>query len=110
MEKLAALKPAFVDDGVIHAGNSSQISDGAAALLVTTADKGYELGLTPIVRYRAGAVTGADPVLMLTGPIPATEKVLHKAGVALCGCRRLRGERGVRAGAVGLAGRDRRRP
>jgi acetyl-CoA acyltransferase len=83
VEKLAALKPAFVDDGVIHAGNSSQISDGAAALLVTTADKAYELDLTPIVRYRAGAVTGADPVLMLTGPIPATEKVLRKAGVSL---------------------------
>ena len=83
VEKLAALKPAFVDDGVIHAGNSSQISDGAAALLVTTADKAYELDLTPIVRYRAGAVTGADPVLMLTGPIPATEKVLRKAGVPL---------------------------
>ncbi len=83
VEKLAALKPAFVDDGVIHAGNSSQISDGAAGLLVTTAAMALELGLTPIVRYRAGAVTGADPVLMLTGPIPATEKVLAKAGVGL---------------------------
>jgi acetyl-CoA acyltransferase len=83
VEKLAALKPAFVDDGVIHAGNSSQISDGAAALLVTTAEMAVELGLTPLLRYRAGAVTGADPVLMLTGPIPATEKVLKKAGVAL---------------------------
>ncbi|MGC2656307.1 MAG: thiolase family protein [Mycobacterium sp.] len=83
VEKLAGLKPAFADDGVIHAGNSSQISDGAAALLVTTDAMALELGLTPIVRYRAGAVTGADPVLMLTGPIPATEKVLAKAGVAL---------------------------
>ncbi len=83
VEKLAALKPAFADGGVIHAGNSSQISDGAAALLVTTAAIALELGLTPIVRYRAGAVTGADPVLMLTGPIPATEKVLAKAGVRL---------------------------
>lgn len=83
VEKLAALKPAFAEDGVIHAGNSSQISDGAAALLVTTAEMAVELGLTPIVRYLAGAVTGADPVLMLTGPIPATEKVLSKAGVAL---------------------------
>ncbi|SPM34588.1 Acetyl-CoA acetyltransferase [Mycobacterium rhizamassiliense] len=83
VEKLAGLKPAFVDDGVIHAGNSSQISDGAAALLVTTSEMAVQLGLTPIVRYRAGAVTGADPVLMLTGPIPATEKVLTKAGVAL---------------------------
>jgi acetyl-CoA acyltransferase len=83
VEKLAALKPAFADDGVIHAGNSSQISDGAAALLVTTSEIAVELGLTPLVRYRAGAVTGADPVLMLTGPIPATEKVLAKVGVAL---------------------------
>jgi acetyl-CoA acyltransferase len=83
VQKLAGLKPAFVDDGVIHAGNSSQISDGAAALLVTTSAMALELGLTPIVRYRAGAVTGADPVLMLTGPIPATEKVLGRAGVAL---------------------------
>jgi acetyl-CoA acyltransferase len=83
VEKLATLKPAFVDDGAIHAGNSSQISDGAAALLVTTSEMALELGLTPLVRYRAGAVTGADPVLMLTGPIPATEKVLQKAGVSL---------------------------
>ena len=83
VEKLAGLKPAFTDDGVIHAGNSSQISDGAAALLVTTPALALELGLTPIVRYRAGAVTGADPVLMLTGPIPATAKVLHKAGLSI---------------------------
>src|SRR3984885_3304742 len=83
VEKLGGLKPAFAEDGVIHAGNSSQISDGAAALLVTTSEMALTLGLTPIVRYRGGAVTGADPVLMLTGPIPATEKVLTKAGVAL---------------------------
>ncbi|HEY9263162.1 MAG TPA: thiolase family protein [Mycobacterium sp.] len=82
-EKLAALKPAFTEDGVIHAGNSSQISDGAAALLVMTAENAVTLGVTPLARYRAGAVMGADPKLMLTGPIPATEKVLHKAGVAL---------------------------
>ncbi|SDD65108.1 acetyl-CoA acyltransferase [Mycolicibacterium neoaurum] len=83
VEKLAGLKPAFTDNGVIHAGNSSQISDGAAALLVMTADQALNLGLTPLVRYRAGAVTGADPVLMLTGPIPATSKVLRKAGVGI---------------------------
>jgi acetyl-CoA acyltransferase len=83
VEKLAGLKPAFDEAGVIHAGNSSQISDGAAALLVTTSDIAVELGLTPLVRYIAGAVTGADPVLMLTGPIPATEKVLAKAGVSI---------------------------
>jgi len=83
VESLAKLKPAFTEDGVIHAGNSSQISDGAAALLVTTPEKARELGLDPIVRYRAGVVVGSDPVLMLTGPIPATEKVLRKAGVGL---------------------------
>ncbi|ORV53316.1 acetyl-CoA acetyltransferase [Mycobacterium europaeum] len=83
VEKLSGLKPAFTEDGVIHAGNSSQISDGAAALLVMTAEMAVDLGLTPLVRYLAGAVTGADPVLMLTGPIPATEKVLKKAGVQL---------------------------
>lgn len=81
VEKLAGLKPAFTDDGVIHAGNSSQISDGAAALLVMTAENALHLGVTPLVRYRAGTVTGADPKLMLTGPIPATEKVLHRAGL-----------------------------
>jgi acetyl-CoA acyltransferase len=80
---LAGLKPAFDDAGVIHAGNSSQISDGAAALLVMTSQMAIELSLTPLVRYRAGAVTGADPVLMLTGPIPATEKVLKKAGISI---------------------------
>ncbi|MEV5849714.1 thiolase family protein [Streptomyces sp. NPDC051985] len=82
-EKLARLRSAFLDDGLIHAGNASQISDGAAALLVTTPEKAGELGLTPVARYRSGAVVGADPVLMLTGPIPATEKVLAKAGVGL---------------------------
>ncbi|MEU6541164.1 thiolase family protein [Streptomyces sp. NPDC047000] len=80
---LAGLKPSFQEDGVIHAGNASQISDGAAALLVTTAEKARAMGLAPLVRYRAGAVVGSDPVLMLTGPIPATEKVLRKAGLAL---------------------------
>ncbi len=82
-DKLSGLRPAFTEDGVIHAGNSSQISDGAAALLVMTAENAVTLGVTPLVRYYAGAITGADPKLMLTGPIPATEKVLHKAGVRL---------------------------
>ncbi|MEZ0383879.1 MULTISPECIES: thiolase family protein [Mycobacteriaceae] len=83
VEKLAGLKPAFRDDGMIHAGNSSQISDGAAALLVMSEDDAARRGLTPLVRYTAGAVTGADPVLMLTGPIPATEKVLKRAGLGI---------------------------
>jgi acetyl-CoA acyltransferase len=76
IEKMAQLKPAFKEDGVIHAGNSSQISDGSAALLMTTSEKAAELGLTPIARYHSGAVSGADPLMMLTGPIPATAKVL----------------------------------
>ena len=82
-EKLAALKPAFTDDGVIHAGNSSQISDGAAAILVTTPEHAAAQGWTPIARYVAGAVAGANPVLMLTGPIPATTKVLGKTGLGI---------------------------
>ncbi|HEX4094341.1 MAG TPA: thiolase family protein [Trebonia sp.] len=80
---LAGLRTSFKPDGVIHAGNSSQISDGAAALLVMTPERARELGLTPIVRYHSGAVVGADPVLMLTGPIPATERLLKRSGVAL---------------------------
>jgi acetyl-CoA acyltransferase len=82
-ETLAKLKPSFTDGGVIHAGNSSQISDGAAALLLTTSVRAAELGLTPMARYRAGAVVGADPVLMLTAPIPATEAVLRRTGLSL---------------------------
>ncbi|MER7687221.1 thiolase family protein [Streptomyces sp. NPDC097610] len=83
VESLSGLKPAFLDDGLIHAGNSSPITDGAAALLVTTPERARELGLTPIVRYRGGAVVGSDPVLMLTGPIPATERILRRTGVRL---------------------------
>jgi acetyl-CoA acyltransferase len=83
VERLAQLKPSFADDGVIHAGNASQISDGAAALLVMTSERARGLGLAPIVRYHTGAVVGADPVLMLTGPIAATEKLLKRSGVAL---------------------------
>jgi acetyl-CoA acyltransferase len=83
VESLSALKPAFKEDGVIHAGNSSQISDGAGALVVTTPERAKELGLTPIVRYHSGAVSGADAILMLTGPIPATEKLLKRSGVAV---------------------------
>jgi len=82
-EKLAGLKPSFRNDGVIHAGNASQISDGAAALLVTTPAKARELGLTPIARYVAGAVSGADPIMMLTGPIPATEKLLARTALSV---------------------------
>ncbi|GAA1951286.1 acetyl-CoA C-acyltransferase [Nocardioides panacihumi] len=81
IETLSALKPTFRADGTIHAGNASQISDGAAAVVVTTPERAAELGLTPIVRYHAGAVVGDNPVMMLTGPIPATRKVLRRAGL-----------------------------
>ncbi len=83
VESLSQLKAAFVDDGVIHAGNSSQISDGAAAVLVMSSARAYELGLAPIVRYHSGAVVGADPVEMLTAPIAATEKLLKRSNVSL---------------------------
>ena len=83
VETLAKLKPSFKEDGVIHAGNASQISDGAAALLITTPERARELGLKPIARYHSGAVSGADPVMMLTGPIPATEKVLSRSGLTI---------------------------
>lgn len=83
VETLAKLKPVFKADGVIHAGNASQISDGAAALLVMSSERAAELGLTPLARYHTGVVTGADALLMLTGPIPATTKLVARAGVAL---------------------------
>jgi acetyl-CoA acyltransferase len=83
LEKLAALQPAFKSDGVITAGNSSQISDGAAAVLVMSEDKAAALGLTPKARFVAFAMVGVDPVTMLTGPIPATEKVLDRAGLTV---------------------------
>ncbi|MGC2239699.1 MAG: thiolase family protein [Acidimicrobiia bacterium] len=83
MEKLAGLQPAFKADGVVTAGNSSQISDGAAALLIMSEEKAAELGLTPKARFVAFAMAGVDPVMMLTGPIPATEKVLARAGLAM---------------------------
>jgi acetyl-CoA acyltransferase len=83
LNALAALRPAFKDDGVVTAGNSSQISDGAAALLVMTSARAAELGLAPLARLAAFASSGIDPVLMLTGPIPATAKVLGNAGLSL---------------------------
>jgi acetyl-CoA acyltransferase len=83
VEKLATLKPAFKEDGVITAANSSQITDGSAAMLVMSEEKAEELGLTPRARFHAFALAGVDPVMMLTGPIPATTKVLERAGVKL---------------------------
>ncbi|HET7656892.1 MAG TPA: thiolase family protein [Bacillales bacterium] len=83
LEKLGALKPAFQENGKIHAGNSSQISDGAVAILLMSAEKARDLGLKPRFRVVARVVVGDDPTLMLTGPIPATSKVLKKAGMRL---------------------------
>jgi acetyl-CoA acyltransferase len=83
IEKLATLKPAFKPDGVITAANSSQITDGAAAVLVMTEEKANELGLKPRARFHTFALAGVDPVIMLTGPIPATTKVLERAKMTL---------------------------
>ncbi len=83
MEKLSSLKPAFKPDGVITAGNSSQITDGAAALLIMSEEKAAQLGLKPRARFHTFALAGVDPVLMLTGPIPATTKVLERAKMSL---------------------------
>jgi acetyl-CoA acyltransferase len=81
LEKMASLQPAFKSDGIVTAGNSSQITDGAAAVLITTPEKAEQLGLKPRARFVAFAVAGTDPITMLTGPIPATKKVLDKAGL-----------------------------
>ena len=83
VEKLATLKPAFKPDGKVTAGNSSQISDGAAALLIMSEDRAKQLGLTPRARFHTFALAGVDPVMMLTGPIPATTKVLERAKMTI---------------------------
>ena len=82
-EGLAKLKPAFKEDGLITAGNSSQISDGASAVLIMSAEKAAELGLKARARFHAFAVVGTDPVTMLKGPIPATKKILEKTGMSI---------------------------
>ncbi len=83
LEKLGSLRAAFREDGVVTAGNASQISDGSAALLLTTSAKARELGLAPLARVHTVALAGVDPVMMLTGPIPATAKALERSGLAL---------------------------
>lgn len=83
LEKMGQLKPAFSEDGVIHAGNSSQISDGSAALLVMSAEKAKSLGLKPLARIHTATLAGADPVMMLSAPIPATQKALKKSGLSV---------------------------
>jgi acetyl-CoA acyltransferase len=83
VEILAGLKPAFKPDGKLTAGNSSQITDGASAVLVMSEERAARLGLRPRARFVEFAVVGVDPVTMLTGPIPATTKVLQRAGMSL---------------------------
>jgi acetyl-CoA acyltransferase len=83
LEKLAELKPAFKEDGKITAGNSSQVSDGAAAVLLMTREKADALGLTARARIYDQTTVGVDPVIMLTGPIPATRKLLERNGMAM---------------------------
>jgi acetyl-CoA acyltransferase len=82
-DTLGKLKPAFSEDGKITAGNSSQIADGASAALVMSAEKAKELGLKPRARFHAFALAGADPVTMLTGPIPVTKKILERTGMKI---------------------------
>jgi acetyl-CoA acetyltransferase family protein len=83
LEKLASLKPSFKEDGRVTAANSSQITDGAAAMLIMSEERAAELGLTPRARFVEFALAAADPRLMLTAPIPATEKLLKRAGMTL---------------------------
>jgi acetyl-CoA acyltransferase len=83
LEKLSQLKPAFKEDGKVTAGNSSQISDGAAAVLVMTREKADELGLKARARIVDQTTVGVDPVIMLTGPIPATQKLLERNGMQI---------------------------
>ncbi len=83
IETLANLKPAFKPDGKVTAGNSSQISDGASAMLIMSEEKAAALGLTPRARFHTFALAGVDPITMLTGPIPATHKVLERSGLTM---------------------------
>ena len=83
VESLANLKPAFKENGKVTAGNSSQITDGASAVLIMSEEKARELGYTPRAKFHSFALAGVDPVTMLTGPIPATTKVLERAGLTL---------------------------
>ncbi|MEH7745404.1 thiolase family protein [Neobacillus drentensis] len=83
LEALAGLRTSFKEAGVIHAGNSSQISDGSAAVLLMSREKAEELGLKPRFRVHTRVVVGSDPTLMLTGPIPATQKALERSGLSI---------------------------
>ncbi len=83
VKSLAALQPAFRPDGILHAGNSSQITDGAAAVLLMSLERATALGITPRARIAGQVVVGVDPVTMLTGPIPATAKLLERSGLTI---------------------------
>lgn len=83
VESLAKLKTVFKEDGVIHAGNASQISDGAGALLITTSEYATSQGWTPMARIHTAVVAADDPVMMLSGPIPATAKALQRSGLSI---------------------------
>src|SRR5205807_9000740 len=83
VDTLSALKPSFKEDGVLHAGNSSGIVDGAAAVVIASKGRARSLGLKPRARIVSMAVAGSDPILMLTGPIPATRKVLAQAELTI---------------------------
>ena len=84
MESLSSLKPAFMPGmGTVTAGNSSPLNDGAAALLIMSAEKAKSLGLKPLVKIRATAIAGVDPAVMGSGPIPATKKALKRAGMTV---------------------------
>ncbi len=82
-EKLAGLKPAFVKDGTITAGNSSGINDGAAAMLLASEEAMKKYGLTPMAKIVSMAVAGVDPAIMGIGPVPATQKALQRAGLKI---------------------------
>src|SRR6185312_17025796 len=83
LEGLAGLKPAFKEDGKVTAGNSSQVSDGAAGVLLMARERADALGLEPRARIYDQTTVGVDPVIMLTGPIPATRKLLERNGMAM---------------------------
>ncbi|MGH2775672.1 MAG: thiolase family protein [Actinomycetota bacterium] len=83
LAKMATLQTAFKEDGIVTAGNSSQITDGASAVLITTPEKAEELGLRPRARFVSFAVVGTDPVTMLTGPIPSTQKLLAQTDLSI---------------------------
>jgi acetyl-CoA acyltransferase len=83
IESMSTIRSAYTDGGKVTAGNASQISDGSAALLLSTAEKAAELGLDPLARIHTAVIAASDPVIMLTAPIPATEKALAKAGLTV---------------------------